>query len=512
MTNQPPPREGDAEPNPPMSAPGADSGAGDTTITHALPPQGQPFAPGIFVPESQPANLDQPAQQPVEHTPAGPAVDPAHTVAVPPTVNPQYAPQPAIGPAQTVVGPVDQRPSYTPYGPIPGTPGSRQPTFGQPPNMGQPGSHQPPFGFPAPGQPAHQANYGPPVAEQLGQAGNPKRSARKLVWILVGVLVLALAVGGGIWGYSAYQKQQAARLEAERKAANEQAAAAAVTDFLKTVASGDADKAKGLIKQQPSNTTLLTNPVLTAAQKTSPIAGVTIKQASEEDPNTVHVDVAYTIGAKPQDSQFTAVRENESAPWKMSTAYQDVAVSLPAGVAAEIYGAPVKSGEKYPILFGTYTLSAKSPYLTTKALKPVVYTKLGSDGGRSESALFGEVTLTDAGKKLFGDQVKAKMADCAKQKSLAPAGCPWKISESNGVKVDPATISYTMSDPKWANALAPQLSKTRPTWVQVSISTRMKLKAKATQNGRAGLVDYDFTASGTYRMDLAAAKPTLVLQ
>lgn len=476
--------------------------------TSHLPPQGQPFKPGTFVPQAPDAQsstpqLDgppPPAVQPVGQ-PVPQHVDPATTqppAPVPPThaepSDHDEAPQDPTAPL-TPQAPMDEHdPTTAPQPAAAGAYGAAHRGPDQQPSQPT-GPHPQPSAAGAP----------PDGKEEL----NDGRHRKPLIIALVALLVLLLAGGLGLWAYQDHKAKEAARIAAENKAAAEKQAGESVATFLAAVSEGKATEARDMIQAEPENADLVTDEALAAAQQTAPIEDISVV-SSEGNLRQARVTVTYTVGGEETESQFEVVRDSDSGPFQIKDAYSEVGVDAPAGVPVTLNGIPVKAGDTVPVLFGTWTLTGTNPNITVTSTQPAVVRAFSPDDKQPQVAQ-ATAALSPAGTKLFQNQLSAQLTACSKKKELAPSGCPWQINEGSGLKVKTASIAYSFKDSKYLSKVKITLAPGRENVAQATISVPMNLKARATQGGRSGTVDYNFTASGKYEMDLTAAKPQIKL-
>lgn len=472
-----------------------------------LPPQGQPFKPGTFVPQasdSQPSapQLDgppPPAVQPVGQ-PVPQHVEPATTQSpapVPPTHAEPSDHDEAPQDQTTPLAPIDEHdPTTAPQPAAAGAYGADH--RGPDPQPSQPtGPHPQPSAAGAP----------PGDTEELNDGSGQRR--KPLIIALVALLVLLLAGGLGLWAYQDHKAKEEARIAAENKAAAEKQAGESVATFLTAVSEGKATEARDMVQAEPENADLVTDEALAAAQQTAPIEDISVV-SSEGNLRQARVTVTYTVGGEETESQFEVVRDSDSGPFQIKDAYSEVGVDAPAGVPVTLNGVPVKAGDTVPVLFGTWTLAGTNPNIKVTSTQPAVVRAFSPDDKQPQVAQ-ATAALSPAGTKLFRKQLSAQLTACSKKKELAPSGCPWQINEGSGLKVNTASIAYSFKDSKYLSKVKITLAPGRENVAQATISVPMNLKARATQGGRSGTVDYDFTASGKYEMDLTAGKPRIKL-
>lgn len=400
-------------------------------------------------------------------------------------------------------------PRHQPSAPGPQAPG----TFGQPP-QGNPQQGYGPQGHPQQGWAPQGAGRPPHDSQQRPADSRPpkKKGRRTGVLIIVGILVLAVLGAGGWFGWQAWEdhKEQVAAEEARRaaeaKAKKErEESSAAATDFLTAISEGRATDAMDMLAEPPSETTLLTDEVLTTAQKDLPMSDIKVVEAKKADDSDTDmtVTVTYTMGEEEAESTLTLTPVDGA--WKITNELGTFSLSgAPADVIA-INGAPVDPEVTYPAFPGSYAPSSRSQHLEiTRPTEPAQLTTFDE-----ANAITINVALepTQQAIQTFRNQALAHFQACTKQKSLAPKNCGWTITESNGLKVTTSTIVYTITNPKQVQQVSPTLSGTT---LRADIGLDMNLKARATQKGRSGTVDHNFKASMSFEMELATRQLKIV--
>ncbi|NLT31384.1 MAG: hypothetical protein GXX86_13195 [Propionibacterium sp.] len=348
---------------------------------------------------------------------------------------------------------------------------------------------------------------GPPPGQPMGSGAGrdtlppepgAKKNRKPLIIAIVGVIVLALAVTGAVLWKRHADEQAAIRAEEGRQATiarKTESARGAVEDFFTALGDHDLDAISALTVQDLSSPAINAE-VLAATHPEAP-ANVTVEVTSPIDENTTSATVEATFG--PEDSpkeMVFSVQEADTDVWKLDE------VAVPLDLSREepvkLNGVAIENTTMtVPVLPGTYTVTPTNPHLTTaEGNTPVeAYDMAGG------AYFAGDFTLTDKAVAEFRTSATNTINECMKKKELNPEGCPWKLTETNDIKVLPNTIVFKMLENPW--------SKLTPTYnassnqAEGSITWQMRIDAEATQNGRRGTTGTDFTAGGRATADLS---------
>lgn len=306
-----------------------------------------------------------------------------------------------------------------------------------------------PPGWDASGRPGWQQ----PPGQQFGgfpPPGGPRRN-RKALLITIGagvavalvvVIVAAIALvgrGGGSGGASD--------------------AGGAVQGYLEALAKGDAEAALSLGADQPASKEFLSDEILKQQIQEMPISNIRILgDDSEGGIGFGQVHVTANFGDQTSDTTFLMKKNGNQ--WRIDSAAVRLDFSVQSNKALETvtaFGKPV--GKSVAYLFpGFVEWGSNNKNLAVEG-KPVLLDALTGYAGSNVP----EVSLSDAGRADIVASVKGLLEECARSRSLEPAGCPqsayeygavdgtveWQAPDANDVEVSfspynmRATVSMT---------------------------------------------------------------------
>jgi hypothetical protein len=406
-----------------------------------------------------------------------------------------------------------------PFNPGSGQPGpvgvpQGQPPYGQP-TYGQPGFAPPGYaGSPGPGgyppQPSGPGGPHPPQPGQPGQPGGPgqpgqppQKKGGARVFLIIGAIVLTLiilGVGAAVLltrdndtvsdpvnppgtgappGGSAPPGGTSAPPQVVNSKADE-----AVKSYLEALAAGQAGVVLALGKDQPTDTTFLTDAVLADSLKRAPITAISVSPPDDEYDNSV--EASYKLGDQQVNETFTVQKTGDN--YLLYDIAQNVSVESIRSrtLPLLINGVAVQSDEVY-LFPGSYLLTSGNEYASYGNGALVV-----KHPGDYPNAYELRPKLTKAGTDAFVDAAKAKLAACVKEPKLRPAGCAFfNLRERQGQDIDEKTIKRTIDGDPWSNA-EPKLNYQDPAVAEVGISIDWSATAKGREDGRSAT----FTADG----------------
>jgi hypothetical protein len=269
----------------------------------------------------------------------------------------------------------------------------------------------------------------------------------------------------------------------------------AVKSYLEALAAGQAAVALALGKDQPTDTTFLTDAVLADSLKRAPITGITVSPPSDEWDNSI--EASYKLGDQQVNETFTVRKTGDK--YLLYDVAQDVDLQTVRSrtLPLLINGVAVQADKVY-LFPGSYVLTSGNEYANygegTLVLKhPADY----------PDAYKLRPELTKAGDDALIDAARAKLTSCLKEPKLRPAGCAFfNLRELAGQDIDEKTIKRTMEGDPWSNA-EPRLNHQDPGVAEVSVSVTWSATAKGSEDGRSAT----FEANG-YEYVTARAKVT----
>jgi hypothetical protein len=364
---------------------------------------------------------------------------------------------------------------------------------GYPPQPGGPGGPYPP----QPGQPPQPGGPGQP----------PQKKGRGRVFLVIGAIVLVLvligvaaavllnrnnntasnpvtpidptATGGTAPGSTAPSGASSAPPSVVNSKADE-----AVKSYLDALAAGQAAVALALAKDQPTDTTFLTDAVLADSLQRAPITGITVSPPDDEYDNSI--DASYKLGDQQVNETFTVQKTGDK--YLLYNVAQKVSVESIRSrtLPLLINGVAVQTDDVY-LFPGSYLFTTGNKYASYGNGKLVI--KHPTD---YPDAYELRPKLTKDGTETFVEAAKAKLAFCVKQPKLRPAGCAFfNLRERTGQSIDEKTIKRTVDGDPWSNA-EPKLNYSDPAIAEVSVSVNWSATAKGRENGQTST----FTAKG----------------
>ncbi|PWC07086.1 hypothetical protein DF223_08955 [Mycetocola zhujimingii] len=417
-------------------------------------PWGQPAEPNPWgQPQPQPP---QPGQQPVQPH-EGQSTSPAAQQPNPHQGQPA-APQPTYPPQQPNAASQPSHPQATPAVPAlpvqqPASP-TAAPQFGQQSQPTPPGAHQgaasypqqaPPVAGPSMGQPAGGAGYPPQPPTAAYPAGAPStppapRKKKSLVpWIAGGTAVLLLGIGGAV-AFGVGSSAHAPELE--------------VKAYLDALKKGDVSGAFEVSDTKVEKTDLLLTKKA-YADVDDRITRYTLGDVSVEG-DTATVTASITQAGEKYDQEFTLVKQGKDAVffdnWQLeSPPLSSIAVGInaPDDAVVEVAGVDISELKKddgvytLRVLPGTYpiALGGESDWYSAEEVSASVV-GFGVEAEAAEAPTL-EIALTEEGTTAATDAVNAWLDACVASTDLAPAGCPFWATNSEGYELSNFTWTVT---------------------------------------------------------------------
>ncbi|MFV0451408.1 MAG: hypothetical protein ACK5LS_04035 [Propioniciclava sp.] len=306
----------------------------------------------------------------------------------------------------------------------------------------------------------------PPTAPAADEApaAKPRRN-RRLGWIaLAVVLAVALAVGGWLWW------------DATQKAQREEAIIQTATAYLAAIADADAAAALATLHQPPTDTTLITDEVLSASQEAAALtqpahADLTV------DGTTATIAVSYLLGEEPVELNLALVGDGRTE-WGITNGLSVLA--LTETTAVTVNGAEVAEPE-YPVLPGTYTAAPTSDLLQLKGTTTATITNPEDVA----APLAPEYAFTKDGIKRLRAVVEKRFDQCLDSHDSMPEGCPFGVNPGNA-KVKEGTVKFTLNNNPW-KGFTPAFD---PAAMTASGSFTIDITAGATATTAEGLTGY----------------------
>jgi hypothetical protein len=226
-----------------------------------------------------------------------------------------------------------------------------------------------------------------------------------------------------------------------------QSAGQAVRIYLEALAKGDARGALAMAKQQPSDTSLLTDEVLQRQLRAAPITDIRI--LSPDDSPQVRVRAKF--GDEVSEAALLVTPPAKGEPWRIDHAA--IAVQSGGMIAAPLLNSMTVLGSPFPdtgtafIFPGPMDLGTSNTYVTVKP-QLAEPTLLNGLTGLAEMNLLPQFTLSDTGKADVTTAINDALQQCAISSQLEPRGCPQRVRAGNLVD---GTASWVGVQPNGIN-------------------------------------------------------------
>ena len=258
----------------------------------------------------------------------------------------------------------------------------------------------------------------------------------------------------------------------------------AVKSYLDALAAGQAATALALGKDQPTDTTFLTDAVLADSLKRAPITAITVSPPDDEYDSSI--EASYKLGDQQVNESFTVQKTGDNYLLYDVTQNVNVEAIRSRTLPLLINGVAVQSDEVH-LFPGSYLLTSGNEYANYG--NGALLVKHPNDYPNAYDL---RPELTKAGADAFLDAAKAKLAACVKEQKLRPAGCAFfNLREREGQDIDEKTIKRTIEKDPWSNA-EPKLDFQDPAVAEVSVTVDWSVTAKGSEDGRSG----DYSADG----------------
>ena len=268
----------------------------------------------------------------------------------------------------------------------------------------------------------HDANAGQPAASPLpnsqpagtpSEPAAPKRGARNIVIIVAAVLVVAALIfaGSRLLGGGATGSAGAGTATPANKYRTPDAA---INAYFAALNAGDAASIIAMAESVPTDTTLLTNDVLTQATQDTQITEVSIAESTDKDT----FPVTYTIAGHTVSDTFQ-LNKDSAGSYRLATIALPMSVNpIPASqVGLRVNGVPVTSS-KITVFPGTYTMTLDSAMYQLQPDTFVVDSLV-----RPPSLSDNQISLTDQGIDDVRKAAKEHLTWCLANKETIKPEC-----------------------------------------------------------------------------------------
>lgn len=425
--------------------------------------------------------------------------------------------QPGPGPHGT-----PSRPSGPPQGPPPGQqppwgggqPGPRQsggPRIGgqpAPPQWGGGVPQQPrPFGNQLPPPPFPGQSFGPPPGQSgFGPAPSSKpgigkwlklpssKRGRRIVLAAGAVAAVAALVAGGVMAFGGSEYEGGTGTASD-----------AVTAYIEALQRGDVKAALSLGREQPPDTSMLTEEILNKQMEKYPISDIKILGDIPTRDGGARVHVVGKVGGVEQDKTFTLPKPPPGEGWKLKTGAMAVEFHTDNTNAAlknaiTVWGKPVpKTGKAY-MFPGLIDIASSNPSIDVETRIGDITPSLQQLVWMSDS-VFPDFEVSEQGERNVLDAVKKALEECAKSTSLKPPGCPNGAARSDFVP-DSAQWTAPADIKNFSIGYIDEKAATVTVTGNPEFGVTVKTTSGQTESGT-------FTPSLYVKVDLATNPPTV---
>jgi hypothetical protein len=391
---------------------------------------------------------------------------------------------------------------------------SDNPYQGQPGPYGQGDQESPPpgpYGYPQSTPPSGDAGYafgpfapqqgtgpgaaGPPPGPIPGPTPQPAEPRRGRLWIIFGVVALALILIGVtaalvVWRTEPTVQSQPAptqvpgRTPASSPTSAPPAALAsdAVSGYLNALAAGDATTALSYSADPVQPGPFMTNKVLAESIKRAPLTAIEVPEVTDQQATTV--SATYRLGKTEVSTSYDVV--NSSGTWKLATVHKTIDLGLvrSPSIPMRINGVRVNS-DLVDLLPGSYAFTAGSPNLTYGSKNVVTIT----DPKGYSNVLDLRPSLSDRGRKTVRNLAKTSFNACLRTRVPEPRNCPFAWNNP--------TYRFRSGSVTWRRTGPDPFAKPRVELsgrsARVHIQLRVRIAGPCLYQGRSG-----YTCTGSY--------------
>ena len=250
-----------------------------------------------------------------------------------------------------------------------------------------------------------------------------------------------------------------------------------VKAYLEALAAGNAAAALSLAKDQPTDTSFLTDAVLAESNKRAPITEITVSPPDSEYDSSI--EASYKMGDQQVNETFTVQKQGEN--FLLYEVSQDVNLETIRSrtLPMQINGVGVTS-DKVNLFPGSYVFTSGSNYIAYGGGPMVI-----NSPNDFANAYDHRPAITSAGTKAVVAAAKAKLAGCAKQAKFKPSGCPFlNIRENAGQNITESSLRRRIVGNPFSN-VEPRTDYQDPSIAEFSITVRWTATASGTQNGQS---------------------------
>jgi len=295
---------------------------------------------------------------------------------------------------------------------------------------------------PAPGQP--YAPGFPPGYAMAGQPAQPPAKKNPLLFIIIGVVVVALiAVLVFVFANHGSKPSNGLNSPGSGDATTEtKTPDGAVQGYLEAVAAGNSAAALAFAVAPPTDTTFLTDAVLSASLAINPITNITVTPADMySGMTTAYVAASYSIGTDIVDTQYSVVKNGND--WLLKNVTQQVmfTYSYVPDIGMAVNGVEIDpaSTDNVDLFPGTYQYTSTNPLLTFSNPQFIVESPDGYNSVSTDLAL-----SKDAQPKLAAAAQKVFNACLKEQKLITSCGFGFK-GLAGGAKANLSTLKWSVT-------------------------------------------------------------------
>jgi hypothetical protein len=249
----------------------------------------------------------------------------------------------------------------------------------------------------------------------------------------------------------------------------------AVLGYLTALSSSDASKALSYGLSEPTETSLLTDKVLSAALQDAPLTAIEVPQVEAE--NEAAVEASYKLGNRSVTETFDVVKQGDD--WKLRRVASDAELGLVRSGSVPLLINGTKVLKDLVSLFpGSYKISTGLKYSDYGKESTVLVTGPSSFPNTSRLA----VRINAKGKSAAVAAAKRSYTKCLRSDDPVPPKCPnrWTSDEAKWRK---GTVNW---EQRGSDPFEKAKVTTSGLFAQVQIPLRVELSGTCTQGGRTG--------------------------
>ena len=276
-------------------------------------------------------------------------------------------------------------------------------------------------------------------------------------------------------------------------------ASEAVVGYLNALAAGDAARALSYSADPVQPGPFMTNKVLAASIKQSPITEIQVPEVTDQQATTV--SASYRLGRTDVDTSYGVVKA--SGAWKLTKVSKTIDLGLvrSPSIPMLLNGVPVNSNNA-DLLPGSYAFTTASPNLTYGSRNVVVI----ADPNAYADVFDLRISLSGQGRKAVVDLANKSYDACLRTKVPRPKNCPFAWTNS--------IYRFRNGSVTWRQLGADPFRKPNVQLIdrsaRVGIPLRVRISGRCTFRGSAAICTGNVTGRGVASIRLDRGKLAVV--